>query len=155
MDLLIHFLQDGENWMLRVAAAWALGRQGKRAPIRQLIHALSDNDELVREAVARVFGTLKRKDDEIEEALSQACDDPDEIVQEAANWALMQIAPSSPKILSTPKQVFTSSNSLESQISPDSSFQYNDDQNQHLQRNKTFALLTEFRRDKTRTSPNF
>jgi HEAT repeat protein len=90
IKLIRFLLQNGSSWLIRSAAAWALGEQGEHAPVQALIDALVDDpDEMVREAAARALGKVKNK--LAVPALRKASQDSDEIVCEAARLALLQI----------------------------------------------------------------
>lgn len=88
-ELIRFLLQHGKSWIIRSAAAWALGEQGECTPVQSLIDALSDSDEMVREAAARALG--KVKSEEAVPALRRATRDNDEVVCEAARRALLQV----------------------------------------------------------------
>lgn len=85
------FLSDrNQNWLVREAAAWALGTQEHSEGLPDLIAALRrDEDESVRATAARSLGMLKRR--EAEMVLLEALWDEEEEVQEAAIWALQQL----------------------------------------------------------------
>ena len=79
-----------ESWLVREAAAWALGELGENTPIHHLAFALRcDGNENVRAAAAQSLGQSWRR--EAERPLLEALHDEDEQVQKVATWALQQL----------------------------------------------------------------
>ena len=85
----LEVLNADPNWLVREAAAWALGELGEVTPTHALIAALlGDPDESVRAAAAKSLG--KSQAPEAEEPLWHALNDGDEDVRIAVGWALQQ-----------------------------------------------------------------
>lgn len=83
-------LDEGQDCLVREAAAWSLGRLERRAPLESLVFALrSDPDELVRAAAARSLGMTGNE--KAERPLLEALQDHDADVHDAVTWALQQL----------------------------------------------------------------
>ena len=92
IKILISLLCDqNENWQVREAATWSLGKFGRTIPIWPLINALcSDPDETVRAAAACALGEIEHPSARSMLAEVMAGDE-DEDVREAAMWAFKQL----------------------------------------------------------------
>lgn len=87
VQFLCHILRFDVNWLVREAAAWAIGQLEEHSPLNVLLAALRyERDEAVRAAIIRTLGCTGQK--QVEPELFSLLEDDDEEIREAAVWAL-------------------------------------------------------------------